>query len=70
MSFLSVTDERTGKRVKYVSAKAIDRMVADMQRKQQRILDGKTLKENMPANQFQGLKLGKFPAMVPGWKHI
>ena len=44
--FLKTIDERTNKPCKFVSAKARDRAISDLLRKQQRLIEGKTVTES------------------------
>lgn len=48
MSYVKVTDERTGKPKKFVSERAIRQYIADLKRRQERLLSGKTLSEPTP----------------------
>lgn len=56
MAFKRVTDERIGKPKKFASEKALQRYIADLQRKQRRLLEGKTLEPRFPSAWIKGEK--------------
>lgn len=53
MAYVKTVDERTGKPVKFSSEAAIRRHIADLQRKQRRLIEGKTLKKGTPEGYVQ-----------------
>ena len=58
MAYLKVTNERTGKPVKFVSKKARDSLIRDMLRKQARLVSGKTVVDSRIAEPYDGKPRG------------